>query len=71
MSMSEMTNELIMMQQLSGHPNIVTVKEFFTEDARARHLGRGDSRGEGAESPGSPPLPATRRRERKTASCTW
>ena len=33
MSMSEMTNELVMMQQLSGHPNIVTVKEFFTEDA--------------------------------------
>ena len=36
MSMAEMTNELIMMQQLSGHPNIVTVKEFFTEDARGR-----------------------------------
>jgi len=36
MSMGEMTNELIMMQQLSGHPNIVTVKEFFTEDARGR-----------------------------------
>ena len=37
MSMAEMTNELIMMQQLSGHPNIVTVKEFFTEDAEG-HL---------------------------------
>ena len=33
MSMAEMTNELIMMQQLSEHPNIVTVKEFYTEDA--------------------------------------
>ena len=31
--MAEMTNELIMMQQLSEHPNIVTVKEFYTEDA--------------------------------------
>ena len=33
MSMEEVTNELIMMQQLSGHPNIVTIKEFFTEDS--------------------------------------
>ena len=33
MTMEEVTNELIMMQQLSGHPNIVTVKEFFTEGA--------------------------------------
>ena len=36
MSMAEMQNELVMMQQLSGHPNIVTVKEFFTEDADGR-----------------------------------
>jgi serine/threonine protein kinase len=36
MSMAEMTNELIMMQQLSGHPNIVTVKEFFPEAADGR-----------------------------------
>lgn len=35
MTMEEVTNELIMMQQLSGHPNIVTVKEFFTEGAVA------------------------------------
>ena len=33
MSMEEVTNELVLMQQLSGHPNIVTIKEFFTEDS--------------------------------------
>ncbi len=58
MSMSEMTNELIMMQQLSGHPNIVTVKEFFTEDARGRATsGVATPAARGAESPGSPSAP--------------
>ena len=31
MSLEEVMNELIMMQQLSEHPSIITIKEFFTE----------------------------------------
>ena len=31
MSLNEVMNELIMMQQLSEHPAIITIKEFFTE----------------------------------------
>ena len=33
--MEEVTNELVMMQQLAAHPNIVTIKEFFREKERS------------------------------------
>ena len=31
MTLHGVKRELVMMQQLSTHPNIVTIREFFTE----------------------------------------
>ena len=51
MSSSEVINELQLMQQLATHPNIVTIREFFTEPwQRSQHAGLiGDGDGEEEE----------------------